>query len=156
MVLRKRQFSSLLWIMLALTALRLTRSWNQTGQKFAGEPDIVKIFLLEYPQSLWLLVGAMYLVVFVHIIPNLQPLPLVAVTAATSVLVTSAFAFKLAFTGEDAPELVVGVAKMLHDTFQGQSLLLRARIVFGIISALVVVGVYHAMTGGPKAARSSG
>lgn len=87
---------------------------------------------------------------------NLEGLPYVAITGITSVLVSAAFSFKLAFTAEDAPELVVGIARTLHDHFQGHSLLLRARIVFAVLTLLVGVGVYNAIRGGQRASRTSG
>lgn len=87
---------------------------------------------------------------------NLEGLPYVAITGITSVLVSAAFSFKLAFTAEDAPELVVGIARTLHDHFQGHSLLLRARIVFAVLALLVGVGVYNAIRGGQRASRTSG
>lgn len=141
---------------MTLAAVRLIRGWNQTGQKFAGDPDIVKLILFKNPQLLWLMVGVMYIVVSFHIIQHLDRIPIVVVTGITSVLVSSAFAFKLAFTAEDAPELVTGLAKMLHDHFDGQTLLIRARVVFGVLFVLACIGVYNALTGGRRAAYSAG
>lgn len=153
---RTKRVSSATWHITALAALRLIRSWNQTGQKFAGEPDIVKMFLMPYPELLWALVGAMYVVTALEILPNLDGLPLVAVTGLTSILVSSAFSFKLAFTAEDSPELVVGFAKTISDTFAGQTLLSRARIVFALLTALSGFAIYRSFTGPPRAVDPSG
>jgi ethanolamine phosphate transferase 2 subunit G len=43
-----------------LPLLRVIRAWNQTGQKFAGEPDIVKSILQPNPDFLALLVILTY------------------------------------------------------------------------------------------------
>lgn len=131
-----------------MAALRLVRGWNQTGQKFAGEPDIVKSFLITRPVFLWVLVSAAYVLLSFQILGRLQGLPYIAATSLTSVLVSSAFSFKLDFTSEDAPELVVGFAQSLNEMFQGQSLLWRARTVFILIAVLGAYGVFRLLTAG--------
>lgn len=153
--LRTRRLGSIRWPLAAVLALRLIRSWNQTGQKFAGEPDIVKTFLVAQPQVLWLLVQAAYIIVSLQILANMDGLPYVAATGIASLLVSSAFSFKLAFTTEDAPELVVGFAKTLSSLFTGQSLVSRARIVFALVTALTAFAVYRSLTGPRRAAKSS-
>lgn len=138
-----------------LTALRLLRGWNQTGQKYAGEPDIVKLFLVRYPQLLWILSGIMYAFVAFRLLSGLQGLPLVVATTLTSVLISAAFSFKLAFTAEDSPELVVGLVKTLSDNFQGQSLLSRARLVFFLLSVVYAVGIYKSLHKGQPTSSSA-
>jgi ethanolaminephosphotransferase len=114
-----------------LIATRLARRWNQTGQKFAGEPDISRTFFSEHRLVLWLLIALTYLW-------NLQCLAarafsrfpqLIAGAIATS-LATAALTFKLAFTNEDSPELMTGIAKSMADSEVGVSLVARARIAF--------------------------
>lgn len=83
-------------------------------------------------------------------------MPYLAATGLASILTTSAFTFKLAFTAEDAPELNVGFAKALHESFQGQSLLLRARIVFVLLVMCISWAVYRSLAGSPSAAANSG
>ncbi|KAI9147943.1 GPI ethanolamine phosphate transferase [Paramyrothecium foliicola] len=139
---RTKQASTLLQHLLALAALRLMRGWNQTGQKFAGEPDIVKIFMVPYPALLWILVGSMYMMITFQLLPNLDDLPFLVATGLTTMLATTAFTFKLAFTAEDAPELVKGFVKLLYETSRGQSLLLRARVVFMLMFLLGGCAVY--------------
>ncbi|KAH7308203.1 alkaline-phosphatase-like protein [Stachybotrys elegans] len=134
------------WYVLSLASLRLVRGWNQTGQKYAGEPDIVKLFLVRYPELLWVLVGSMYIFAAGQILPNLSDLPFLLASSITAILASVAFSFKLAFTAEDAPELVVGFAKALSDTLQGQSLLVRARLVFFFLSALYAFAIYRALS----------
>ncbi|POR33611.1 GPI ethanolamine phosphate transferase 2 [Tolypocladium paradoxum] len=152
---RTGRFSTALWYLLALGTLRLTRGWNQTGQKFAGEPDIVKLFLAPNPQLLWVLVSMTYILVSFQVLANLNGLPFIVATSLTSVLISSAFAFKLAFTAEDAPELIAGFAKTLNDMFEGQTLLSRARVVFASLAVLAAWAVYQGGKGG-RYAKSSG
>lgn len=152
---RTRRFRSSIWHILALVSFRLLRSWNQTGQKFAGEPDIVKLYMTQQPLLLWALVAFMYALVSFKVLPNLHGLPFFAITGVTSLLVSSAFSFKLAFAAEDAPELVVGSLKMLNDTFSGQTLVSRARVVFALLSVLTTFALYSALTGPPRAVKSS-
>jgi ethanolaminephosphotransferase len=119
--------------------VRIVRRWNQTGQKWAGEPDISGTFFSDHKLTLWILICLTYLW-------NLQSLAsrgfprfsqLVAGAIATA-LATAAITFKLAFTSEDSPELMAGPAKSMSDNELGVSLVLRARIVFiGIALALV-------------------
>jgi ethanolaminephosphotransferase len=143
----------LTWVFFALAALRITRSWNQTGQKFAGEPDIVKTFIVTNPHLLWVILTVAYMFLSFRTLSYLNGLPYYAATSLSSVLLTTAYAFKLDFTREDAPELVVGFARSINEVFQGQSLLWRARTVFLLLAALWAFGVYRAMTG-PRAAQT--
>ena len=124
----------------ALAAARLVRAWNQTGQKFAGEPDIVKTFLYTNPTLLWVLVTVTYLWIHRRVVNGFSNLPSALNVAGTTGLVLAAFTFKLAFTYEDAPELVVGFAKNIIDVTQGPTLISRARAVFlGLAIATVVI-----------------
>lgn len=136
-----------------LIATRLARRWNQTGQKFAGEPDIARKFFSEHRLVLWLLVALTYLW-------NLQCLaarafsrfpPLFAGAIATS-LATAALTFKLAFTNEDSPELMAGIAKSMADSEVGVSLVTRARIaVIAIgLALLYTVGTGFGLTKKPN------
>lgn len=140
--------------MLALGTLRLIRGWNQTGQKFAGESDIVKRFILPNPPLLWILITASYVVTSLQLMISIRDFPYVVISSITSVLVSSAFTFKLAFTAEDAPELVTGLARKINDTFHGQSLLSRARVVFGVLLLVAFLAIVQARKGGLKAESS--
>ncbi|KAH9221149.1 GPI ethanolamine phosphate transferase-like protein 2 [Leptodontidium sp. 2 PMI_412] len=123
---------------LILIVARLARRWNQTGQKWAGEPDIARTFFSEHRLTLWTLVGFTYLW-------NLQFLaarafhrfPQMAAAGISTALVTAALTFKLAFTHEDSPELMAGIAKYMADSEAGAgaSLIGRARL------ALVAIGI---------------
>lgn len=82
---------------------------------------------------------------------NLAGIPPALTAALTSILVSSCFSFKLAFTKEDAPEIVTGFAQMLHELFDGYSLLWRARVVFLTLAIVAVLAIYRsrAMITGP-------
>ncbi|KAI1735553.1 alkaline-phosphatase-like protein [Xylaria scruposa] len=127
---------------LGLGMIRLTRSWNQTGQKFAGEPDIVTIFLMPNPTLLWALVWSMYFLVSRELLNNLDGIPTVISGSIVAGVVTSAVSFKLTFTKQDAPELVVGLARILADFFDGPSLVTQARAVFMGIGLTAIYPLY--------------
>ncbi|KAH8668298.1 GPI ethanolamine phosphate transferase [Xylariales sp. PMI_506] len=117
-------------------ATRLMRGWNQTGQKFAGEPDITKMFLVPNPEWLWGLVFATYALLAIELVTTNSLLPTAVFTPCVIALVVAALQFKLAFTKEDAPELVVGYVAYINDLISGPSLVTRARVVFiGLIAA---------------------
>lgn len=125
----------------ALAALRITRRWNQTGQKFAGEPDIARTFLSHHSIILWNLVSATYFWNAALLASNGFPrLPRSITTTIAAVLFVISIDFKLAFTMEDAPELMQSFTFIpaLLSTLTGQiSLVTRARGVFlGIAMAL--------------------
>ncbi|KAK1968085.1 GPI ethanolamine phosphate transferase [Colletotrichum sublineola] len=129
-------------LLLALTATRLIRGWNQTGQKRAGEPDIVKTFIAANPAFLWTLVSLTYLFLFVQIFRQLRGLPRALAVTTSAALALSAFTFKVAFTNEDAPELVTGVPATLNAFTQGLSLVTRARTVFAGVAATAAYSTY--------------
>lgn len=141
--------------LICLGVIRLIRSWNQTGQKFTGEPDVVKSFISPNPLLLWGLVIITYVVASIQLMSSIHDMPCIAVTSVTSVLASSAFAFKLAFTAEDAPELVTGFAKKLNNTLHGRSLLSRARVVFVLLTMVACFAVYQARKGGARATSSA-
>ncbi|PHH92552.1 hypothetical protein CDD83_6831 [Cordyceps sp. RAO-2017] len=138
---------------ISLACLRLARSWNQTGQKFAGEPDIVKLYLAPNPQLTWLLASLPYILVG-QLLLDLPGLPKPVSASLACALVSAAFTFKLAFTAEDAPELVLGLTKKLNDALKGPSLISRARVVFLLLAALALFALYQGRRGGGRS-RSS-
>ncbi|KAG6042201.1 hypothetical protein E4U41_003947 [Claviceps citrina] len=141
--------------LLCLSVVRLIKGWNQTGQKFAGAPDIVKSFVSPNPPLLWGLLIVSYLACSLQLMSSVHHGPYMAVMSVTSALALSAFAFKLAFTAEDAPELVTGFAKKLHETLPGQSLLSRARVVFVLLAIVACFAVAQARRGGSAAVSSA-
>lgn len=125
-----------------LVLVRVVRRWNQTGQKWAGEPDIARTFFTQHKITFWILICSTYLW-------NLQSLAsrgfpritqIVAGAFATA-LATAAITFKLAFTSEDSPELMAGPAKSMSDNELEVSLVTRARIVFAAISIALLYTV---------------
>ncbi|KAI1372968.1 alkaline phosphatase-like protein [Hypoxylon crocopeplum] len=137
--------------LIALGAMRLIRGWNQTGQKFAGEPDIVTTFVASNPPLLWCLVIATYSMVFLQLFNCLRSIPTAISGSLIAGLVTSAVSFKLAFTNEDAPELIVGFAKTLVDVFDGPSLVNRARAVFLGLGLTSIYPLYNLVIPGARA-----
>lgn len=122
-----------------LVATRLARRWNQTGQKFAGEPDIARTFFSEHRLVLWSLVGFTYLWNLQCLAARAFPrFPQIAAGAIATTLATASLTFKLAFTHEDSPELMVGIAKSMADSEVGVSLVARARIAFIAIGLALV------------------
>ncbi|KAL9625007.1 MAG: hypothetical protein Q9160_000736 [Pyrenula sp. 1 TL-2023] len=129
-------------IVVAIAILfRLTRRWNQTGQKFAGEPDIVK-FLSQNVILLWFLITASYAVPsrrlchaaatwFPSVDLSLLPVPITMV----------ALLFKISFTAADAPELLTGMTLMnpLLETLKSIPLATQARAVFAGLAILLVL-----------------
>ncbi|KAK4197450.1 putative GPI ethanolamine phosphate transferase, partial [Triangularia verruculosa] len=128
-----------------LLAARIIKSWNQTGQKFAGSPDITTLYLHTSPILLWCLVGATYFWIQQHLTYGLSSLPIWLSFAASTGLVLAAFTFKIAFVLEDAPELVTEfVQKLLQLNFSQESavdLVARARAVFIGIGILMTASL---------------
>jgi ethanolaminephosphotransferase len=80
---------------------------------------------------LWSLVGITYLWNLQSLASRAFPnLPQLAGGGIATALATAALTFKLAFTNEDSPELMAGLAKAMVDNEVGISLVIRARIVF--------------------------
>lgn len=121
--------------------MRTARRWNQTGQKFAGEPDIARMFLSSHRLTLWVLVGITYLWNIQSLVnKGFSRFPQLFAGAIATSLATASITFKLAFTHEDSPELLAGPAKAMAatDSELGLSLVTRARFVFmGIGLALL-------------------
>ncbi|RKU41762.1 major facilitator super transporter protein, variant 2 [Coniochaeta pulveracea] len=128
--------------LLVLTVLRLVRGWNQTGQKFAGGPDIVKTFLNSNPNLLWALVGLTYAWLHRDLIHGFSSLSSPVAFILSTGLVLTAFTFKLAFTAEDAPELLNPAISSILTHLPGSTLIARAQAVFiglGVSTLLVLV-----------------
>lgn len=141
---------------LGLGMMKLTRSWNQTGQKFAGEPDIVTAFLLPNPTLLWTLVWSTYLLVSRELLSNLDGVPTVISGSVVAGVVTSAVSFKLTFTKQDAPEVVVGFARFFADLFDGPSLVTQARAVFMGIGLMTLYLLYLLFIQPTKSSKNQG
>ncbi|KAH6671599.1 GPI ethanolamine phosphate transferase [Plectosphaerella plurivora] len=134
----------LLQSILAFLGTRIIRGWNQTGQKHAGEADIVKTFLASDPALLWCLIGLTYSVTGVQIYRRLPSVPRAVAVATAVALVGTAASFKLAFTHEDAPELVSDGLDQVRQALHGLSLVTRARLVFTGLAVASTYGTYRA------------
>jgi ethanolaminephosphotransferase len=125
--------------MAVLVTARVARRWNQTGQKFAGDPDIARTFFSGHKMALWAAVIATYLW-------NLRSLGSRGFSRFSqniaggigTALATSSATFKMAFTSQDSPELMAGYAKGMVAGELGVSLVTRARIVFAAIGLSLI------------------
>ena len=129
-----------------LLGLRVTRRWNQTGQKLAGEPDIARTFF--YDHNLYMCVAV--LVTYLDLarrtswgrLGGLASFELSSIVSIT--LGLAAIVFKIAFTNAEAPELLRGLPRPLLDQFLTPSLLIQARTVFlGIFGVLAYILISH-------------
>ena len=128
-----------IFVLLALH--RIVQRWNQTGQKHAGAPDIVRGYLMPNPQPLWLLVFATYVAVVARIGRHFavhMSAGLAVGSSCSVMLCVPALAFKLAFTASDAPELVNWLNPDFLATLQQVALVSIARVVFYTLTLDVV------------------
>ncbi|UDD57846.1 major facilitator super transporter protein [Aspergillus flavus] len=134
---------SLPWFGAAALAVsyRVLRRWNQTGQKFAAQPDITGSFFPSHQHTLWALVILTYADTCLHL---LFDLPASVLWRFISCMVTlAAFLFKLSLAASDSPELLgnsfLQPVAMLTD---GMHLLYHARMVLCGISLLMIYSLY--------------
>ncbi|KAK5166197.1 major facilitator superfamily transporter protein [Saxophila tyrrhenica] len=119
-----------------LCSHRLAVRWNQTGQKHAGEPDIVHAIFPEHHMLMWLLILLTYIMngYFIHT-RTFAGLLIPELTAFADVsLIVLATVFKLNFTQADAPELVQGLALKLREWSEPFSLVVQARAAFATMA----------------------
>jgi ethanolaminephosphotransferase len=127
----KKSYTTAFSTLVILLGLRIARRWNQTGQKFVGEPDIGRTFLSEHTTFLWSLILAAYFWNCYSLASNGFPhLPRKIARAVSQILMLLAATFKLAFTHEDAPELLDWAANKIVELTAGWSLVFRARAVY--------------------------
>lgn len=128
---------------LILAIHRLAIRWNQTGQKHAGEPDVVHAFFPDHHVLMWMLILATYgYVTFLITRRTFRDLlsPEIAAAAAL-VLVLPAVVFKLNFTQADAPELVQGLALQIRRWTESHTLVLQAQVFFALLALATVTVV---------------
>jgi ethanolamine phosphate transferase 2 subunit G len=138
-----RKFQSLVLI---LASTRLVRAWNQTGQKFAGAPDLVKLFLEPRPNELWVFVGLTYLWEHGALLDGYNAAPKIVSVGGITGLILMAFIFKLAFAKEDAPELVLGWVARVEEVAAGTPLLARARALFIALGIAAGAVIFYGIT----------
>jgi ethanolaminephosphotransferase len=144
---------------LVMAATRLIRGWNQTGQKFAGEPDIVKTFIATNPSLLWTLVLLTYgIMVQAGMHQGLGRIPALGMRFLSATTIVLAMWFKMSFTKEDAPELTVGLLEQITNLLSvfGVSLVSQARRVFAATGTMATYAVYLCLRGGIQARGVSG
>lgn len=131
-----RRFSTLV----LLLSIRVLRSWNQTGQKHSGEPDIARNILPAHTSFLWLFVLMTYLNVALQLRVCKPPiLPQKFHSAFSFILCMAALRFKASFTSADAPELLINLPRLFLLLIDGSSLVNQARAVFLGLGAMFLV-----------------
>ena len=117
---------------------RIAERWNQTGQKYAGSPDIVHNVLEPMPLLLWIFVFSTYAVITYRITYHFRGVigisSLLAILNAI-MLCFSSLAFKLSFTANDAPELLTWLSRKSFTRLQQVPLVATARTVFFQLAA---------------------
>lgn len=119
--------SSIYTIGLAVT-YRILRRWNQTGQKFAAEPDIARTFFPSNQNIFWVLVIFTYADMAKSLVGSPGSLLWRLVGCLTTL---AAFIFKAAFVASDSPELLGdSFLEPFGETLSSVSLVMQARTVF--------------------------
>lgn len=116
---------------------RFMRRWNQTGQKFAAEPDIARIYLPSHRINLWLLIVVTYADVCLHLMDDFSSLIWRLLCLAVTAM---CFTFKLVFAASESPELLNETTIQAVATFMdGITLVLYARVAMGGIALLFML-----------------
>ena len=140
---------------LLLMIHRLAIRWNQTGQKHAGEPDIVHTVFPEAHLVMWTLILAAYsyngFMLIRKAFGGIMALELSVLAAV--VLVMPAVVFKLNFTQADAPELVQGLAVQLRKWSEPFDLVQQARFSFTLLTLATVAVVLLSVASARASAR---
>ena len=136
----RTRFSTSVLSLSLLTALRIVRGWNQTGQKHAGEPDIAKTFLPAHNLVLWILVGMTYIDIIQHLARYAMPWASRQLSSTMALtLGIAGVGFKINFTKADAPELLYSLNLPLWRALEKTTLVFQARTVFICIIILTAL-----------------
>ncbi|KAL7271684.1 major facilitator superfamily transporter protein [Rhizina undulata] len=128
-----------IYAFLILGLLRVTRRWNQSGQKSAGAPDIARGYLPENTTLLWCMIIATYGELFQRLGKRaFQRAGHVVAFVFSFTTIMAAFAFKVSFAAQDAVELIPEWIMPLAEALNGISLVTHARIVFMAIFVGVI------------------
>lgn len=135
-----------------LACHRLMLRWNQTGQKHAGEPDIVHAFFPSHHILMWMLILATYLIVGFQLAKICLRGAMIgdADLAIAFVVILPAVVFKLNFTQADAPELVLGLGEKLRAVTANVDLVSQARVVFVMLTFCFILAVVEAKWKGKR------
>ena len=134
--------------LLAMTLFGILRKWNQTGQKYAGGPDIFTELMLEHPGILWILIIATVAYFSLRIAIGAQDWKCNRAIVLLPVLVgLTVLAFKIAFTAADAPELLeaVPILPLVLKLTEHTTLVKAARVVFLGLAHLLICGLLYDM-----------
>ena len=142
----EKRISSSLSILLITLLFGIVRRWNQTGQKYAGDPDLLSEAIKPNPFFLWTLVIMTYSVFSRNLSQRATDWIQAKQMGVLPVLVAmSALIFKIAFTAADAPELVegIGVLRPLVTFTRKYPLVNLARVCFMGLVQLLACAVYY-------------
>ncbi|RAL07722.1 mannose-ethanolamine phosphotransferase LAS21 [Aspergillus homomorphus CBS 101889] len=121
---------------------RILRRWNQTGQKFAAEPDIARDFLPSHLYILWALVTFTYVDLYVRLSSKYRSYRLWRLICI--IVTATAFFFKLGSVVSDSPELLGDAYKEIFKrVFDKISLITLSRLVFAQL-ILLFLYMFHA------------
>ncbi|EHA24395.1 hypothetical protein ASPNIDRAFT_182442 [Aspergillus niger ATCC 1015] len=125
-----------------LLSHRVLRRWNQTGQKFATEPDIARTFFTSHRLILWFLVISTYAMTCRHLLAHRRLSKLWQLCCVA--VVSSAFFLKLSYVASDSPELLPEALLVLWKReFDGGSTVLFTRLVVATnIPAFLILGAH--------------
>lgn len=134
---REKKMSKYL-MFLGLVLVRTAMRWNQTGNKFAGQPDIAKSFLLKHYRMLWLLVMISYLWNLFSLQSQRHNYLQSTVFDIITILISSAaLSLKIALIDEDSPEIISDSLRSIANLSLGLSTVFRVRLIFFIMSVLL-------------------
>lgn len=146
-------FESLYIIFTLLGIPRIIRRWNQTGQKYTAEPDIVD-FLATHPRLLWALIAWSYGGVLYRSVRAIgaaaekdeadvrRKKVMLGVSVVAAVVVS--FLFKVSFTRAQAPEMMPFDVEDVRGRWiwiwiEKISLVTQCRIAFFLMVAVIVI-----------------
>ena len=141
-----RRLDSAVSIMLIVLLFGIVRRWNQTGQKYTGDPDLLTEVVKPTPLFLWTLTIITYSVFSRNLSQRATKWIQAKQMGVLPVLVAmSALIFKVAFTAADAPELVEGVAVLrpLVSFTRSYPLVNLARVSFVGLAQLLGCAIYY-------------
>lgn len=131
---------------LVCVLLGVIRRWRQTGQKYAGDPDLITEIIAPNSWFLWILVTLTYALPSRNLSARAAKWMGSRQMGILPVLVTiSAFLFKIAFTAADAPELLRAfpILNPMVGFVSKYSLLKLAQVVFLGLTHLGACSIYY-------------
>lgn len=130
----------------AYVLLGIVRRWRQTGQKYAGDPDLLTEIIAPNSWFLWVLVTVTYALPSRNLSARAATWMESRRMGVLPVLVTiSAFLFKLAFTAADAPELLqtFPIFNPMLGFVSKYPLVKMAQVVFLGLAHLAACAIYY-------------